>query len=313
MNALAVEIAAREGARIVWMPTVDSPAETAGRTEPKPGDKVPLWASLQHELHSLGLSIEPVCVTDGDGQTPSGDARGVASDRASRVDPGHGASRARRHVRRGRCGPRGGREARCRHAPRVSVPGLLDRRSGRARESRLPARALPQYPAQRQDDVGAMAACSNCGEQNPGGARFCVSCGSPQAAPTCPELRRGEPRQGPLLPRVRLRPLAPAGPRRRRRAAAAGRRRGAQARHARLRRPRRLDSARRAARPGGRARRCSSCTTAACAPSSSATAARSRSTSATRSSRTSACRSPTRTTPSAPCAPRSRSSTPSPR
>jgi hypothetical protein len=68
MNALAVEIAAREGARIVWMPTVDSPAETAGRTEPKPGDKVPLWASLQHELHSLGLSIEPVQVTDGDGQ-----------------------------------------------------------------------------------------------------------------------------------------------------------------------------------------------------------------------------------------------------
>ena len=68
MNALAVEIAAREGARIVWMPTVDSPAETAGRTEPKPGDKVPLWASLQHELHSLGLSIEPVRVTDGDGR-----------------------------------------------------------------------------------------------------------------------------------------------------------------------------------------------------------------------------------------------------
>ena len=50
MNALAVEIAAREGARIVWMPTVDSPAETAGRTEPKDGDKVPQWARLQHEL-----------------------------------------------------------------------------------------------------------------------------------------------------------------------------------------------------------------------------------------------------------------------
>ncbi len=60
MNALAVEIAAREGARIVWMPTVDSPAETAGRTEPKPGDKVPLWAKLQHELRELGLSVEPV-------------------------------------------------------------------------------------------------------------------------------------------------------------------------------------------------------------------------------------------------------------
>ena len=67
MNALAVEIAAREGARIVWMPTVDSPAETAGRTEPKPGDKVPQWATLQHELRGLGLSVEPVDVTDSNG------------------------------------------------------------------------------------------------------------------------------------------------------------------------------------------------------------------------------------------------------
>jgi len=65
MNALAVEIAAREGARIVWMPTVDSPAETAGRTEPEPGDKVPQWARLQHELRGLGLGVEPVHVTDG--------------------------------------------------------------------------------------------------------------------------------------------------------------------------------------------------------------------------------------------------------
>jgi hypothetical protein len=67
MNALAVDIAAREGARIVWMPTVDSPAETAGRTEPREGDRVPLWARLQHELRGLGLGIEPVHVTDGDG------------------------------------------------------------------------------------------------------------------------------------------------------------------------------------------------------------------------------------------------------
>ena len=68
MNALAVEIAAREGARIVWMPTVDSPAETAGRSEPKEGDKVPQWARLQHELHGLGLSVEPVRIIDSDGE-----------------------------------------------------------------------------------------------------------------------------------------------------------------------------------------------------------------------------------------------------
>jgi Family of unknown function (DUF6282) len=67
MNALAVEIAAREGARIVWMPTVDSPAETAGRTQPKPGDRVPQWARLQHQLRELGLGIEPVEVTGSDG------------------------------------------------------------------------------------------------------------------------------------------------------------------------------------------------------------------------------------------------------
>lgn len=68
MNALAVEIAAREGARIVWMPTVDSPAETAGRTAPKPGDKVPVWAKLQHELRELGLGVEPVHVRDSEGR-----------------------------------------------------------------------------------------------------------------------------------------------------------------------------------------------------------------------------------------------------
>ena len=68
MNALAVEIAAREYARIIWMPIVDSPAETAGRTEPEGDDKVPQWARLQHELRSLGLSVDPVHVTGPDGR-----------------------------------------------------------------------------------------------------------------------------------------------------------------------------------------------------------------------------------------------------
>ena len=67
MNALAVEIAAREGARIVWMPTFDSPAETAGRVEPAPGVHVPIWAKLQHELRALGVNVDPVPVTDADG------------------------------------------------------------------------------------------------------------------------------------------------------------------------------------------------------------------------------------------------------
>jgi hypothetical protein len=67
MNPVAVEIAAREGARIVWMPTFDSAAETAGRVEPQPGQHVPIWAKLQHKLHAQGIGVEPVEVTDGSG------------------------------------------------------------------------------------------------------------------------------------------------------------------------------------------------------------------------------------------------------
>jgi Family of unknown function (DUF6282) len=67
MNPLAVEIAGREGARTVWFPTVDAENETAGRTEPKPGAKLPAWAKMQHELRKLGAAVEPVPVVDEDG------------------------------------------------------------------------------------------------------------------------------------------------------------------------------------------------------------------------------------------------------
>ncbi len=68
MNALAVEVAAREGARVVWLPTVDAVNETAGRSEPKPGDKVPVWAALQYDLRARGIAIEPVAVLGPDGR-----------------------------------------------------------------------------------------------------------------------------------------------------------------------------------------------------------------------------------------------------
>jgi len=64
LNPLAVEIAAREGARVVWMPTVDAVNETAGRTPPAPGAKLPAWARLQHELREQGAAVEPVPVVD---------------------------------------------------------------------------------------------------------------------------------------------------------------------------------------------------------------------------------------------------------
>ena len=69
MNALAVEVAAREGARTVWMPTVDSVNESherdgAGGTG---SAKVPVWVKLQLELREQGIEIPPVPVVDASG------------------------------------------------------------------------------------------------------------------------------------------------------------------------------------------------------------------------------------------------------
>jgi hypothetical protein len=67
MNAVAVEIAAREGARTVWLPTVDSVNESGEETQFPPGAKVPVWMELQRELRASGLEIEPVPVVDAQG------------------------------------------------------------------------------------------------------------------------------------------------------------------------------------------------------------------------------------------------------
>ncbi|HEX3977319.1 MAG TPA: DUF6282 family protein [Solirubrobacteraceae bacterium] len=72
MNALAVEVAAREGARTVWMPTVDSVNESHERdVDPaqggRDGVKVPVWVKLQLELREQGIEIPPVPVVDDSG------------------------------------------------------------------------------------------------------------------------------------------------------------------------------------------------------------------------------------------------------
>jgi hypothetical protein len=66
INPLAVEIAAREGARTVWLPTVDSVNESHEREAP-PGAKVPVWVKLQLELREQGIEIPPVPVVDDSG------------------------------------------------------------------------------------------------------------------------------------------------------------------------------------------------------------------------------------------------------
>jgi Family of unknown function (DUF6282) len=63
INPLAVEIAAREGARTVWLPTVDSVNESHERDAP-PGAKVPVWVKLQLDLREQGIEIPPVPVVN---------------------------------------------------------------------------------------------------------------------------------------------------------------------------------------------------------------------------------------------------------
>lgn len=68
MNTMAVEIAAREGARIVWMPTFDTVNEMFGHLSHLPVEKRPQWARLQQELREQGVQSEPVRVVDEEGR-----------------------------------------------------------------------------------------------------------------------------------------------------------------------------------------------------------------------------------------------------
>jgi hypothetical protein len=67
MNPLAVEIAAREGARVVWMPTTDSAAEREHLAHQPPGANLPVWAKVQAEFSARGIESEPVPVMEDGG------------------------------------------------------------------------------------------------------------------------------------------------------------------------------------------------------------------------------------------------------
>jgi hypothetical protein len=67
MNPMAVEIAAREGARFVWMPTVDAANHRRTARDLPVGATPPMWLALQEELRGKGLEVDPVEVVDADG------------------------------------------------------------------------------------------------------------------------------------------------------------------------------------------------------------------------------------------------------
>jgi len=73
LNPVAVEIAGRSGAKIVWFPTVDAANETAGRLDGG-NQKLPFWAEIQREIAAAGITRPPLSVLDDDNRI-SEDAR----------------------------------------------------------------------------------------------------------------------------------------------------------------------------------------------------------------------------------------------
>jgi len=64
LNATAVEVAARQGARIVWLPTVSAPGEYEEVEETDPDGRVPVWVRFELELRAAGVRPRAVPVLD---------------------------------------------------------------------------------------------------------------------------------------------------------------------------------------------------------------------------------------------------------
>ena len=64
LNATAVEVAARQGARIVWLPTVSSENEIGEVEHADPDGNVPVWVRFELELRAAGVRPRAVPVVD---------------------------------------------------------------------------------------------------------------------------------------------------------------------------------------------------------------------------------------------------------
>jgi Family of unknown function (DUF6282) len=68
LSPLAVEIAAREGARIVWFPTVSAVNEQHEITKAQASGNVPVWVAFELSLRDAGVDPDPVPVLDDHGR-----------------------------------------------------------------------------------------------------------------------------------------------------------------------------------------------------------------------------------------------------
>src|SRR4051794_5897590 len=68
LNATAVDVAARQGARIVWLPTVSSVNESGEIEQADPDGKVPVWVRFELDLRADGVRPQAVPVVDARGE-----------------------------------------------------------------------------------------------------------------------------------------------------------------------------------------------------------------------------------------------------
>ena len=66
INPQAVEVAGRSGAKVVWMPTVDSENEDR-KKDAQNQNKLPYWAIIKREMAQKGFDTSPVKILDQDG------------------------------------------------------------------------------------------------------------------------------------------------------------------------------------------------------------------------------------------------------
>ena len=146
-NPVAVEIAGRQGAKIIWLPTVDSLNQRESRAEMPEGATPPMWAQLQDDLAAKGIMAPAIAVLDDNGGVLPEVREVLERDRGARHGARHRASQPARDRRGGRSGLRRRHPPHHRHASGVHLPTAAGRRSAAPRRTRRTARAVLHHAA----------------------------------------------------------------------------------------------------------------------------------------------------------------------
>lgn len=70
LNPVAVEMAAKEGAKIVWMPTFDAENEISYQANQAGYEELPPWATVQKDRQTEGKQQKGICILEGDELKP---------------------------------------------------------------------------------------------------------------------------------------------------------------------------------------------------------------------------------------------------